>query len=364
MNQDEKLKRILLDELKNETGQEIRILPALKAKILSHITDCKHLTAICNDERFARLCSEHHVILKFLEMKKNQGISWRLEDNFTMEEFNQMCTYYSQFLNLTTPDILAESAEDLKDLIDKRLKYVKKVEDFILRLYTDATGDENNEGDQRKEFFSGIESVHEDCVLYHHQNPERFEFECVIDPDTDQYDFVDFKDNKLYDQDFFEEEDKRGHIRIWIISTVDGPPSRFNKTERIVFHISEPFAAYEDGIDKFYINDRERTIQEMTTTLILNIDQGIKNYMTYKQQTETELLEDMNNGNDEDNEYQDDEDDNEYQDDEDNEYQDDEDDNEYQDDEGNEYQDNYDDEVDDTILMPEKHLWAFAISAI
>ena len=96
------------------------------ALILGNISDCRHVKDFCLDRQYAQICTQHHVLRKFII---NYG--WRLDpDNFTWQDFDRECNYYSNFLQY--------DGNLSPELYDQRMAYVALIENFVSVQYDEV----------------------------------------------------------------------------------------------------------------------------------------------------------------------------------------------------------------------------------
>lgn len=103
------------------------LIPAeIKALILRNISDCRHIKDFCLDRRYAQICTQHHVLRNFIRKRR-----WRLDpNNFTWQDFDRECNYYSNFLQY--------DGDLSPELYDQRMAYVALIENFVSNIYDEV----------------------------------------------------------------------------------------------------------------------------------------------------------------------------------------------------------------------------------
>ena len=153
----------------------------LMARVLENMSDCRHLKMFCGDRRYAAMCIQHHVYRKFVRQNR-----WRVPQNFTIQDFDRECAYYSAFV--ASPANIIDPA-----LYDRRMSFVHNIEAFIERMYDEAM---QQEVQLRRDLFcSSVCNFVNDAIVEHILPPFSADgFQIAGIPDGDDLTYQSYND--------------------------------------------------------------------------------------------------------------------------------------------------------------------------
>lgn len=266
------------------------LIPAeLMALIIGNMADCRHVRMLCSDPRYAAICTQQLVYNMFVGRN-----GWILPDNFTMQDFNQACNYYSNFLQ--------HNASITPELYDRRMEYVTFIESFVIRIYNQTlqfpfdTDDGSIEELQKDFFCNGIINNIDDAINQFVDPPfEHIGITISGTPDDDDFVFNSYEDEDGESEPLTEDmrDMNEGiHIYIMVFSNLNHP----NQNNFVVHHISvndsirDLFTAGGVGANEQVVNQHRReTVQKITLFLIHHINLGLCKWRQYLEKQDQEL---------------------------------------------------------------------------
>lgn len=267
------------------------LVPAeLMAIILGSMSDCRHVRILCSDPRYTAICAQHHVYNKFVRNNR-----WRLIPNqFTVQEFDRECAYYSNFLQHMS------YASITPELYDRRMSYVNFIESFVENWYNQTLDVEFEEGEnvigmQQDLFCSTIVFEIDDAISQFIEPPYELPGVHITGtPDDDDLEYNTYRDeagNNL--EEDMRERNEDNHIYIMLSS--NRLEDNENEDNFVVHHITEDsfrplFTTGGVGANAQLVNQhRVRTVKKMTIYLIHHISEGLRNSRRYLQQQGRDL---------------------------------------------------------------------------
>lgn len=277
------------------------LIPAeIKALILGNISDCRHVQTLCSDPRYAAICTAHHVYNMFVI---NNG--WRLTpNNFTVQDFNRECNYYSSFLQHMS------HANITPELYDRRMSYVNFIESFVENWYNQTLDVEFEEGEnvigmQQDLFCSTIVFEIYDAISRFIEPPYELPGVHITGiPDDDDLEYNSYRDEVGNDleQNIRHMNDGNaddgGPPGVYIMVSSEREEDDENQNNFVVHYMTNGpngsirplFTTGGVGANPQLVNQhRVRTVKKMTLFLIHHISEGLRNSRQYLVQQGREL---------------------------------------------------------------------------